>query len=60
MAVKKNDRKFISDFSAIVENNISNDAFSLEDICRELNISQAQLSRKIKSVDGVQCERIHC
>jgi signal transduction histidine kinase/DNA-binding response OmpR family regulator len=50
MARKKTDRKFITDFSAIVENNISNDAFSIEDICRELNISQAQLSRKIKAL----------
>jgi signal transduction histidine kinase/DNA-binding response OmpR family regulator len=47
---KKTDRKFISEFSAIVENNISNDAFSIEDLCRELNISQAQLSRKIKTL----------
>ncbi len=47
---KKADRKFISEFSAIVENNISNDAFNIEDICRELNISQAQLSRKIKAL----------
>ncbi|THU36121.1 response regulator [Niastella caeni] len=47
---KKTDRKFISEFSAIVENNISNDAFSIEDICRELNISPAQLSRKVKAL----------
>ena len=47
---KKADRKFIAEFSAIVENNISNDAFSIDDICRELNISQAQLSRKIKAL----------
>lgn len=47
---KKTDRKFISEFLAVVENNISNDAFSIEDICRELNISQAQLSRKIKAL----------
>ena len=50
MAVKKTDRKFITEFSAIVESNISNDAFSIEDICRELSISQAQLSRKIKAL----------
>ncbi|OQP59485.1 histidine kinase [Niastella vici] len=47
---KKTDRKFISEFAAIVENNISNDAFSIDDICRELNISPAQLSRKIKAL----------
>ena len=31
-------------------NNISNDTFTIEDICRALNISQAQLSRKIKAL----------
>lgn len=47
---KKTDRKFLSEFSAVVENNISNDAFSVEQICRDLNISQAQLSRKVKAL----------
>lgn len=50
IARKKTDRKFVSEFTALVENNISNDAFSVEDICRELNISQAQLTRKIKAL----------
>jgi signal transduction histidine kinase/DNA-binding response OmpR family regulator len=50
MVVKKNDRKFISDFKAIVENNISNDHFSIENICRELSISHVQLSRKVKAL----------
>lgn len=47
---KKTDRKFLTEFSAIVESNIGNDTFSVEQICRELNISQAQLSRKIKAL----------
>ena len=50
IARKKTDRKFITEFSAIVENNIGNDAFSIDDICRELNISQAQLSRRIRAL----------
>ena len=50
MVVKKNDRKFISDLKAIVENNISNDHFSIENICSELSISHVQLSRKVKAL----------
>lgn len=50
MTAKKSDRKFISDFIAIVEKNISNDAFSIEQICTEMNISHVQLSRKIKAL----------
>lgn len=49
-ASKKNDLKFISDFSSIVENNISNEQFSVETICRELGISKVQLYRKVKAL----------
>jgi YesN/AraC family two-component response regulator len=49
IALNNNNRKFVSDFAAIVEKNISNDAFSIENICSELNISHVQLSRKIKA-----------
>jgi len=47
---KKIDRKFISEFSAIVEGNISNENFSVEDICREIGISRVQLYRKVKAL----------
>ena len=47
---KKEDRKFMIDFTAIVENNISNDKFGVNDICRELGISRIQLYRKVKTV----------
>ena len=38
------------DFAAIVENNISNDKFGVNDICDTLGISRVQLYRKVKSV----------
>ena len=47
---KKEDRKFMIEFTAIVENNISNDKFGVNDICRELGISRVQLYRKVKAV----------
>jgi AraC-like DNA-binding protein len=46
------DRKFINEFTAIVENNLSNDNFSVEDICREIGISRVQLYRKVKALIG--------
>ena len=49
----KIDRKFINEFTAIVEKNIANDSFSAEDICRETHISRIQLNRKIKALLGV-------
>ena len=48
----KIDRKFINEFTAIVENNLSNDNFSVEDICREIGISRVQLYRKVKALIG--------
>ena len=50
---KKADRKFIMEFTAIVENNLSNDKFGVPDICSELGISRIQLYRKVKAV-------LHC
>ncbi len=46
----KIDRKFIREFAAIVENNISNENFGPEDIAKEMHISRMQLYRKIKSL----------
>ena len=45
-------RKFINEFIAIVENNIPNEDFSVEDICREIGISRVQLYRKVKALIG--------
>ncbi|MEO8413625.1 MAG: substrate-binding domain-containing protein [Ginsengibacter sp.] len=47
---KKTDRKFIIEFTAIVENNISNENFGVMDICNEMGISRIQLYRKVKAV----------
>jgi YesN/AraC family two-component response regulator len=49
---KKIDRKFVNEFSAIIENNISNEDFTVNDICKELGISRVQLYRKVKAVLG--------
>jgi signal transduction histidine kinase/DNA-binding response OmpR family regulator len=45
-------RKFINEFIAIVENNIPNEEFSVDDICREIGISRVQLYRKVKALMG--------
>ena len=49
---KKIDRKFVNEFSSIVENNIANEDFSVNDIYKELGISRVQLYRKVKAVLG--------
>jgi signal transduction histidine kinase/DNA-binding response OmpR family regulator/ABC-type xylose transport system substrate-binding protein len=50
---KKIDRKFINEFSSIVEKNISNEEFGVEDICKGIGISRVQLYRKTKAVLGI-------
>lgn len=51
-ASKKIDRKFINEFSAIVESNIDNEDFCVADICTAMGISKVQLYRKVKAVLG--------
>ena len=46
----KIDRKFISEFTALVESNLSNENFSIEDICKSIGISRVQLYRKVKAL----------
>jgi YesN/AraC family two-component response regulator len=48
----KIDRKFINEFTAIVENNLSNEDFTVDDICRLIGISRVQLYRKVKALIG--------
>lgn len=48
--LKKTDRKFVADFCALIESNISNEGFRVEDICSSLNISRVQLYRKVKAL----------
>ena len=46
----KLDKKFITEFTALIEGNISNDQFSVEDICKQMGISKVQLYRKVKAL----------
>lgn len=48
----KVDRKFINDFTAVVENNIANEHFSVDEISRQIGISRVQLYRKVKALLG--------
>ena len=48
----KIDRKFINEFTAIVENNISNEQFSIDDISKAIGVSRVQLYRKVKALIG--------
>jgi signal transduction histidine kinase/DNA-binding response OmpR family regulator len=48
--VGKLDRKFVNDFTAIVESNLANENFSVEDICKEMGVSRVQLYRKAKAL----------
>jgi len=51
-APKKLDRKFINEFTSIVESNISNENFGVDDICHSIGISRVQLYRKVKALLG--------
>ena len=51
-ASKKIDRKFVNEFSSIVESNIANENFTVDDICKEIGISRVQLYKKVKAVLG--------
>jgi signal transduction histidine kinase/DNA-binding response OmpR family regulator len=48
--IGKLDRKFISEFSSLVESNISNEDFNVEDIIKNMGISRVQLYRKVKAL----------
>ena len=48
----KIDRKFINEFTAIVESNIANEDFSVDEICKQIGISRVQLYRKVKALIG--------
>lgn len=49
---KKLDRKFINEFTTIVEANIANENFTIDDICTGMGISRIQLYRKVKALLG--------
>lgn len=52
-ASRKNDLRFLSEFKALVIQNISNEHFGVEEICRQMGVSKVQLYRKVKSL-------LHC
>ena len=51
--VGKIDRKFVNEFTALVERNVANEAFTVEDICKDMGISRVQLYRKVKALMNV-------
>jgi len=49
---KSLDKKFVSDFAGIVEQNLSNENFNVDDISKAIGISRIQLYRKVKALMG--------
>lgn len=49
-ASRKLDKKFLNEFAAIVESNISNESFNVDDICKHMGVSRIQLYRKTKAL----------
>lgn len=48
--ISKSDRKFMSNFKAVVESNISNMDFDVEDICKNMGVSKGLLYKKVKGL----------
>jgi len=48
--LNKLDKKFITEFNALIENNIGNENFSVEEICKHMGLSRMQLYRKVKAL----------
>lgn len=51
--ISKPDRKFISEFSALVESNISNENFNIDSICKNMGVSRVQLYKKVKALMNI-------
>ncbi|GAA3984149.1 substrate-binding domain-containing protein [Mucilaginibacter dorajii] len=49
---KSLDKKFLNDFAGIVEQNLANENFNVDDICKNIGISRVQLYRKVKALLG--------
>ncbi len=47
---RKSDKQFLSHLNAIIEENIANEDFSVDDLSRELHVSRIQLYRKVKQL----------
>jgi signal transduction histidine kinase/DNA-binding response OmpR family regulator len=52
VTISKLDKKFLNDFTSIVESNISNDEFNIDEICKKIGVSRIQLYRKVKALLG--------
>lgn len=52
-ASRKNDLRFLSEFKALVMQNIANEQFGVDEICRQMGVSKVQLYRKVKAL-------LHC
>lgn len=50
--LKPIDRKFLNDLAGIVEENLPNEKFAVDDICKIIGISRVQLYRKVKALLG--------
>ena len=48
--ISKPDRKFISEFKALVESNLSNENFNIDSICKSMGVSRVQLYKKVKAL----------
>ncbi|MNX33121.1 Sensor histidine kinase TodS [compost metagenome] len=46
------DKKFLNDFAGIVEENLGNENFNVDDIAKSIGISRVQLYRKVKALLG--------
>lgn len=49
-SLKSIDKKFLNDFAGVVEQNLGNENFNVDDICKEIGISRVQLYRKVKAL----------
>ena len=47
---KSLDKKFVNDFSALVEQNLGNEKFSVDEISKLLGVSRVQLYRKVRAL----------
>ncbi|GEM_PF-4439286 len=45
--------EFLNKISGVLLNNISDDAFGINEICREIGVSRTQLHRKLKALTGL-------
>ncbi|MBS4036070.1 MAG: response regulator [Ignavibacterium sp.] len=50
VVIPSTQKTFIDKLTNVIEQNISNEGFSVENLCKELGMSRSQLHRKIKAV----------